>query len=138
MAVLARATAATIADRLEACGGIPAFTPIRGPEGGLAMVRGRAGGGGAPFNLGEMTVTRCTVRTPDGTIGHAYVCGRDGRHAELAAVVDALMQQAEHAGTLERHVIAPLEAADNARRAMIAAKAEATKVRFFAMRTTRA
>ena len=43
------------------------------------MMRGRAGGGGAPFNLGEMTVTRCTVRTAGGQVGHAYVAGRDGR-----------------------------------------------------------
>ena len=56
------------------------------------MVRGRAGGGGAPFNLGEMTVTRCTVRTDSGQVGHAYVAGRDARQAELAAVFDALLQ----------------------------------------------
>ena len=37
-----------------------------------------AGGGGAAFNLGEMTVTRCTVRTETGFVGHAYVAGREG------------------------------------------------------------
>ncbi len=137
MSVLARASADTIAVRLREWGEIPDYTLIRGPEGGLAMVRGRAGGGGAPFNLGEMTVTRCTVRTVDGLIGHAYVRGRDSRHATLAALVDALMQQPQHTESLERAVVAPLEAAEQERRDAIAAKAEATKVRFFTLQTTR-
>ncbi len=33
------------------------------------MVRGRAGGGGSAFNLGEMTVTRCSVRIATGQVG---------------------------------------------------------------------
>ncbi len=137
MAVLARAGANAIAARLEGIGEIPAFVRLRGPEIGLAMARGRTGGGGAPFNLGEVAVTRCTVRAEGGPIGHAYVTGRDARHAELAAQVDALMQDASRAAELERSVIAPLEAAETVRRATIAAKAEATKVRFFAMRNMR-
>ena len=96
MAVLARAARPRrSADQLAACPGLPGWRVLRGPESGLVMVRGRAGGGGAPFNLGEMTVTRCTVRTgsgPDGFTGHAYVAGRAGRQAELAAAVDALLQ----------------------------------------------
>ena len=137
MAVLARAGSQAIETRLAACGPLPAFTRLRGPENGLVMARGRTGGGGAPFNLGEVTVTRCTVRSAGGQVGHAYVTGRDARHAELAAQVDALMQDAAHAETLERAVIAPLEAAEQARRAATAAKAEATKVRLFAMRNMR-
>ncbi|MGI9568832.1 MAG: phosphonate C-P lyase system protein PhnG, partial [Desulfobulbia bacterium] len=39
---------------------------VRKPETGLVMVRGRAGGTGNPFNLGEATVTRCSVRSPSG------------------------------------------------------------------------
>jgi alpha-D-ribose 1-methylphosphonate 5-triphosphate synthase subunit PhnG len=137
MAVLARAGAGAIAGRLAACGGVPEHTRLRGPESGLVMARGRAGGGGAPFNLGEITVTRCTVRSADGLVGHAYVTGRDGRHAELAALVDALMQYPGRVEALERVVVGPLEAAERARRAAIAAKAEATKVQFFAMRNMR-
>ncbi len=68
---------------------------LRGPEAGLVMVRGRTGGGGAPFNLGEMTTTRCTVRTDAGFVGHAYVAGRDERLAEVAALADALLQDPE-------------------------------------------
>ena len=63
MAVLARARPTGSPPCCAAAAACPAYTILRGPEGGLVMVRGRAGGGGAPFNLGEMTVTRCTVRT---------------------------------------------------------------------------
>ena len=137
MAVLARAGSEAISECLAACGALPSYVRLRGPENGLVMARGRIGGGGAPFNLGEITVTRCTVRSAGGQIGHAYVTGRDGRHAELAALVDAMMQDPSRADTLERMVVAPLEAAEFARRAAIAAKAAATKVRFFAMRNMR-
>ena len=137
MSVLARSNPADIAGRLAACGPIPGFTRLRGPDHGLVMARGRAGGAGAPFNLGEITVTRCTVRSMDGLVGHAYVTGRDAAHAELAAQVDALMQDPARAPALERLVVAPLEATEQARRDTIAAKAEATKVRFFAMRNMR-
>ena len=64
------------------------------------MARGRPGGDGAPFNLGEMTVTRCTVRLEDGTVGHAYVAGRDMRQAELAAVLDAVLQGPARRGAM--------------------------------------
>lgn len=137
MAVLARAQADQIGMLLRAYGDLPAHTILRGPEGGLVMVRGRTGGGGAAFNLGEMTVTRCTVRTATGLIGHAYVAGRDERQAELAALVDALMQDPDQTDSLDTRVISPLEAQQAARRADRAAKAAATRVQFFAMQTMR-
>lgn len=137
MAVLARASATELAALLDRHADVPRYTRLRGPEAGLVMLRGRTGGGGAPFNLGEMTVTRCTVRTDSGQVGHAYVAGRDGRQAELAAVLDAMLQDPLQAFTLQAHVIAPLADAQRARRAEIAAKAAATKVQFFAMRNMR-
>jgi alpha-D-ribose 1-methylphosphonate 5-triphosphate synthase subunit PhnG len=137
MAVLARARADQLQALLAGCGAPDAHTVIRGPEGGLVMVRGRAGGGGAAFNLGEMTVTRCTVRTGPGHIGHAYVAGRDARQAELAALVDGLMQDPDWSDRLEAAVIAPLEQEQASARAARAAKAAATQVQFFAMQTTR-
>ncbi len=137
MSVLARAAA----DELESCladhGGTPAYQRLRGPESGLVMVRGRAGGGGVPFNLGEMTVTRCTVRTASGQVGHAYVAGRDSRQAELAAVFDALLQDPARGAALHDGVIAPLAAGQAAARATVAQKAATTKVQFFAMRNMR-
>ncbi len=135
MAVLARADAEAVQARL---GDVPRYTVLRGPEAGLVMVRGRTGGGGAPFNLGEMTATRCTVRTDTGLVGHAYVAGRNERLAELAALADALLQDPSQQRALLRQVIEPLTELQEARRAEIAAKASATRVQFFAMRNMRA
>jgi len=101
------------------------------------MVRGRTGGGGAPFNLGEMTVTRCSVRTEQGLVGHAYVAGRDAQQAELAAVVDAMLQDPAQTFELHAKLIEPLANKQRAQREDIAAKAAATKVQFFAMRNMR-
>src|SRR5690606_793551 len=70
----------------------PRWRSLRKPEAGMVMVRARAGGTGGRFNLGEMTVTRCAVQLDGGATGHAYVAGRDGRKAELAALFDALLQ----------------------------------------------
>jgi len=145
MAVLARADAGQLAGLLEAWGPAPAYRVLRGPESGLVMVRGRAGGTGGRFNLGEMTVIRCTVRTEpsdqgqagSGTTGHAYVAGRNGAHAELAALLDALLQDPEQTAGLHAAVVAPLAAAQDARRRAVAGKAAATQVKFFAMQTTR-
>jgi alpha-D-ribose 1-methylphosphonate 5-triphosphate synthase subunit PhnG len=136
MAVLARADAGAI-DTLLHGENPPNYSVLRGPEGGLVMVRGRAGGGGSAFNLGEMTVTRCTIRTDAGLIGHAYIAGRDGRRAELAALVDAMMQDPVRTATLDAHIITPLEASQTAQSADRAAKAGATTVQFFAMQTMR-
>jgi alpha-D-ribose 1-methylphosphonate 5-triphosphate synthase subunit PhnG len=133
MGVLARASADDIARRLEALPPTPPHTRLRGPETGLVMVRGRAGGDGAPFNLGEMTVTRCAVRLEDGRVGHAYVAGRDGRQAELAALCDALMLDDEARPGVARAVIEPLAAAQTERNQAVAARAAATRVQFFTM-----
>ncbi len=137
MAVLARADAGAIAAGLDRLSELPSWRVLRGPESGLVMVRGRAGGGGAPFNLGEMSVTRCTVRVSSGEVGHAYIAGRDGRRAELAAAVDALMQLADFREAVAEAVVEPLARAQTARREAIAAKAAATRVQFFTMRTMR-
>jgi len=104
---------------------------LRRPETGLVLVRGRAGGRGQQFNFGEMTVTRCAVQLDSGIVGHAYVGGRDRRHAELAALVDALLQDTVHAPALLAGVIEPLAAEAAARRLRKAREAAATKVEFF-------
>ena len=135
MTVLARAKAAEIEAHLDEA--LPPHTRLRGPEVGLAMVRGRAGGTGAAFNLGEMTVTRCTVRDEAGRIGHAVIAGRDLRQAELAAALDAALQDPARQDGLHRAVIAPLHAAQQAARTAMAGKAAATRVAFFTLATMR-
>jgi alpha-D-ribose 1-methylphosphonate 5-triphosphate synthase subunit PhnG len=134
MAVLARSDAAELSERL---GALPEYRVLRGPEAGLVMVRGRTGGGGAPFNLGEMTATRCTVRTDTGCVGHAYIAGRNERLAELAALTDALLQDPTRQNALMEEVIEPLAAMQQERRDAVSAKAAATRVQFFAMRNMR-
>lgn len=106
------------------------FSFLRAPEVGAVMVRGRAGATGAPFNLGEMTVARCSVQLEGGEIGHAYVQGRDKTHATQAAVIDALMQTDE-ADTLRKQILEPLSRNLEQARAARAARAAATKVDFF-------
>ena len=129
MGLMARAPA----DRLAALWpDLPPHSLLRGPETGTVMVRGRQGGTGAPFNLGEMTVTRCTIRLEDGTVGHAHVQGRDRNHARRAAVLDALMQAGE-AESVSATVLNPLAAAEQERRDTRAAKAAATRVEFFTL-----
>jgi alpha-D-ribose 1-methylphosphonate 5-triphosphate synthase subunit PhnG len=137
MSVLARADAARLAALLETTPALPACTVLRGPEGGLVMLRGRAGGGGSPFNLGEMSVTRCTVRSATGFVGHAYIQGRDSARARLAAELDAALQDPARHDLLQAAVIAPLAAEQQAARATTAAKAAATRVQFFTMATMR-
>lgn len=135
MAVLARATAEELAGAAD--GLLPAFTRLRGPEVGLVMLRGRAGGTGAPFNLGEATVTRCTVRTENGWVGHAYCLGRDLRQAELAAALDAALQDPARKRQLETAVVQPLATAQASRRETLSRRAAATQVQFFTLATMR-
>jgi alpha-D-ribose 1-methylphosphonate 5-triphosphate synthase subunit PhnG len=112
---------------------LPDHSALRAPETGLVMVRGRIGGTGAPFNVGEMTVTRCSVRLADGTIGHGYVAGRNGEHARLAAILDAMLQHPDHGLALFDRVIVPIETRHEARLRDRSAKSAATKVDFFTM-----
>lgn len=130
--ILARATRAELESAWKALAEPPVYEFLRRPETGLAMVRGRAGGTGNPFNLGEMTVTRCAVRLNDGTAGTSYAAGRDQRKAELAAVFDALLQTGERL-RIERSVIAPIARRQQADRDLKSRKAAATKVEFFTM-----
>ena len=97
------------------------------------MVRGRVGGDGAPFNLGEATVTRCAVQLASGEIGFGYVLGRDDEKARLAALADALWQSASHRDAVERHVLGPLRDRQHARLARTREETAATKVDFFTL-----
>ncbi|MDF1802024.1 phosphonate C-P lyase system protein PhnG [Thalassovita sp.] len=132
MSLLARAPAQLLADLWAKMGDEPEFEWLRAPEIGGAMVRGRMGGTGAAFNLGEMTVTRCSLRLADGAVGHAYVQGRDKPKAQIAALVDALMQGPE-ARRIRHAILDPLGDKTEAKRTARAAKAAATKVEFFTM-----
>lgn len=137
MGLLARSSHDAIRARMESVPPLPPHSRLRGPETGLVMLRGRAGGDGAAFNLSEMTVTRCAVTLEGGAVGHAYVAGRDSRQAELAAVLDAALQNATLRPALMQAVIEPLAAQETERRAREARKAAATRVQFFTMANMR-
>jgi alpha-D-ribose 1-methylphosphonate 5-triphosphate synthase subunit PhnG len=119
-------------DMLEAWGRgrQEAFTWLRRPETGLAMVRGRVGATGDRFNLGEMTLTRCALRVQDGSHGVAYVQGRSARKAELAALADALLQTPATQAAVDRELLQPLRAQRSAEAARRARDAKAAKVDF--------
>ena len=129
MSTLATANPARLAELMPE---LPALDHLRPAEVGAVLVRGRIGATGAPFNLGEMTVTRCSVRLADGTVGHGYVQGRDKGHALRAAVIDGLMQT-DQAARLQSAVLDVLTAETAAAKSRRAEKAAATKVDFFTM-----
>lgn len=133
MAVLAKANAETIQALWDTVSDKPDWTCIRPPETGMVMVRARAGGTGQRFNMGEMTVTRCVVRLAGGGVGHAYIAGRETRHAELAAVIDALMQDPDRRKALQEAVVTPLAEAQMSARDRTARRTAATTVNFFTM-----
>jgi alpha-D-ribose 1-methylphosphonate 5-triphosphate synthase subunit PhnG len=133
MSLLALAPGQALQARWAALVAPPPYRRLRGPEVGLVMVRGRAGGTGVRFNLGEMTVTRCAVQLEDGTLGHAWVGGRDTRHAELAAVFDALFQNPERAATLGVPMLDEIERQRQDRRRAASAHAATSRVEFFTL-----
>jgi alpha-D-ribose 1-methylphosphonate 5-triphosphate synthase subunit PhnG len=132
MAVLAHSEATDIAGHLTALA-LPAHEDLREPENGLVMVRGRVGGDGAPFNLGEATVSRAAVRLSTGEVGFGYTLGRDRHKARLIALCDAMVQSDEFAAAVEAEVVAPLRAAMIERRNRKSAEAAATRVDFYTL-----
>jgi alpha-D-ribose 1-methylphosphonate 5-triphosphate synthase subunit PhnG len=132
MAVLAHSDSADISGRLDAIA-LPAHENLREPENGLVMVRGRIGGDGAPFNLGEATVSRAAVRLSTGEVGFGYTLGRDRQKARMIALCDAMVQSDQFAGAVEANVIAPLRAAIVAKQNRRAAETAATRVDFYTL-----
>ncbi|WOH67943.1 phosphonate C-P lyase system protein PhnG [Bradyrhizobium sp. BWA-3-5] len=132
MAVLAHSDAADIAEHLGAID-VTAYQSLREPENGLVMVRGRIGGDGAPFNLGEATVSRAAVRLSTGEVGFGYTLGRDLDKARMIALCDAMLQSSEFADAVEMKVLAPLRVAMDTRRSRRSAEAAATRVDFYTM-----
>ena len=120
----------TVLDPLTRDVGQSSVTILRKPETGLVMVRGRMGSTGAAFNLGEATVTRCSIKLQSGTEGHGYVMGRNADHALRMAVCDAVYQD-EPDRLLP--VLDALEDVLTRSRIETASKAAATKVDFFTM-----
>jgi alpha-D-ribose 1-methylphosphonate 5-triphosphate synthase subunit PhnG len=132
MAVLAHSDAVEIAGYLGAIA-LPSYENLREPENGLVMVRGRIGGDGAPFNLGEATVSRAAVRLAGGEVGFGYTLGRDRQKARMIALCDALVQSNEFYDAVEAKVLAPLRAAMISEQGRKAQETAATRVDFYTL-----
>ncbi|MCI1002410.1 MULTISPECIES: phosphonate C-P lyase system protein PhnG [Brucella/Ochrobactrum group] len=133
MATLAQASGEELKAFWQNWSDKPDFEILRGPETGLVMLRGRIGGGGAPFNVGEATVTRATVRLTDGSVGHSYALGRDQEKARLAALFDALWTDEARREAVERQVLDVLRNRLEQADTKLRSEAAATKVDFFTM-----
>ena len=145
MATLAKAPLETLESLVCQVDNVPQYQFLRSPETGLTMVRGRAGGVGKVFNLGEMTLTRCVVQlAADATANHpgshsepiagfGYVGGRSHRHAELAALCDGLLQHGDWHDVVKAKVIEPLGAIAQKKSVQKQQQTAATKVDFFTL-----
>ncbi|MBT9289772.1 phosphonate C-P lyase system protein PhnG [Hyphomicrobiaceae bacterium 22] len=132
MAAFAAATPAELAVALDA-DAIAQARDLRPAAAGLVMVRGRIGGDGPAFNLGEATVARASVRLDGGRTGHAYRLGRDTDAARLAAIADALWQDPARRPAIEAALVTAVEARLAAADEAASRRAAATRVDFFTM-----
>lgn len=132
LAVLARAGRAELEEAVAGLQPMLVAEPVRPPETGMVMLRGRVGGTGDAFNLGEATVTRCALRVA-GALGVGYALGRDRRKAELIALLDALLQDSGRRARLLREVVEPLQRRQAAARDAASGAASSSRVEFFTM-----
>jgi alpha-D-ribose 1-methylphosphonate 5-triphosphate synthase subunit PhnG len=128
-----KATEAEMSNALQSFPTLPAPADLRPPESGLVMVRGRIGGLGNAFNVGEAIVTRASVRLADGRVGHSYLLGRSGSKARLAATIDALGQDAVDRGTLESAFVAAVLSRVDSENTTRHEETAATRVNFFTL-----
>ena len=136
--VLAKASLAELETAWEALSDKPQYRVLRRGETGLVMVRGRIGGTGQPFNVGEMTMTRAAIQLLDAAsrvsqTGFGHVAGRSTRRAELVALFDGLLQDPARYDAIYKTVVMPFAARQHAAKAAQTAKVIASKVDFFTM-----
>ncbi|WLS80434.1 phosphonate C-P lyase system protein PhnG [Erwinia pyri] len=111
----------------------PHYERLRAPETGLTRLQARMGGTGRRFILGDTTVTRAVVRLDDGICGYSYVITRNKEHAELCALMDALLQQSSSAELIQQKIIAPLAAARQEQLTLRAREIASSRVDFFTL-----
>ncbi|WP_421671423.1 phosphonate C-P lyase system protein PhnG [Rahnella sp. EDr1-12] len=111
----------------------PQFERIRAAETGLTQLQGRMGGTGKRFVMGDMTITRAVIQLDGGVYGYSYVSGRNKPHAELCAVIDALLQMQGMDELLHKRVIAPLAALQQERHQQRAREVASSRVDFFTL-----
>jgi alpha-D-ribose 1-methylphosphonate 5-triphosphate synthase subunit PhnG len=129
MSALSCARREDLDERWAAFAGVQ-FTWLKKPEFGAALVRGRMNGKEAEFNIGELTLTRCSVQLEQGEVGLAYVPGCDKRHAMMAAVLDALLQGNGALAAEAKRLVADLVEKRDVRRDLARTKTQASSVDF--------
>ncbi len=133
MSILARADFDDLQERWSSLSITPSYSKLRPAEIGMVMVRARVNGNGSPFNMGEATATRCSVKMKSGEVGASYILGRNKLHATLAAVIDGEMQRGEFQQKIRHELLTPLQAIEKVRQKRKQAKASKTKVDFFTL-----
>ncbi|MBC7004783.1 phosphonate C-P lyase system protein PhnG [Photobacterium sp. BZF1] len=111
----------------------PDYKIIRPAEIGLAQVRARMGSTGRQFNIGDVTITRAAVQLASGEMGYSYLQGRNKQHAELAAVLDGLLQTDQYHEAIFAQIVTPLAADKQAEREQRQQEVASSKVDFFTM-----
>jgi len=132
MAAMAKADMGELEAILTVLSPVPSASDLRPPEIGLVMLRGRTGGEGAPFNLGEATVSRAAVRLEGGATGFAYRLGRQANAARAAAMIDALWQDDARRDAVEA-ALEPVRERLALEAGQVRAETAATKVEFFTL-----
>lgn len=133
LAVLARASRDELAAAVAQVAPLPPHRALRAAEAGMVMLRGRAGGTGAEFNLGEATVVRCALQFDDGRLGVGYALGRDRRKAELIAQLDGVLQDRATQDKRIAQLVEPLARQQAAARDAASRAAAASRVEFFTL-----
>ena len=133
LSILSKSTLADIKAKWEALSIAPTYYFLKKPEIGMAMVKAKAGGTGQPFNMGEMTVTRCVIKLDSHEIGYGYTAGRDKMKSELIALIDACFQITHWTHAISEQLIQPLATIIEEKNAQQRHKVEATKVNFYTM-----
>ncbi|MGF1718717.1 phosphonate C-P lyase system protein PhnG [Vibrio kyushuensis] len=133
MSVLAKSQYSELKGRWEELNLTPDYAMVRQPEIGLAQVRARMGSTGRQFNIGDTTITRAVVKLDSGELGYSYLQGRNKSHAEIAAVIDALMQMPQHEESLSTQLIEPLAALKKQQHSLRAKDVASSKVDFFTL-----
>ena len=132
MSILSKSSDKSLANLFQSTEIYSAYKILKKPEIGSVMVRGKIGGTGELFNVGEVTITRCSILLNTGKMGFSYIQGRNKKKAITAAICDALMQT-HLSPQIRNKILIPLIKEEELRKKNIAKKAKATKVDFFTL-----
>jgi alpha-D-ribose 1-methylphosphonate 5-triphosphate synthase subunit PhnG len=99
----------------------------------MVMAVARTEAKGEPFNLGEVSVTRCALRLSNGETGIGYVMGSNKEHALYVAMLDAIAQQPDQYEAINSGLIQPLQQKLLQTHQKQQQKTDKTRVDFFTM-----